>query len=75
VHMRVSLAIRLMSDIGSSTMQTVRAHPLPLDEVPGDKFFGQVDADVPTESSAQTCPGTRLQHGIRKLKVYTDGTI
>jgi hypothetical protein len=64
-----------MSDIGSSTMQIVGAHPLPLDEVPGDKIFGHVDADVPAESSAQTCLGTKLPHGIWKPKIYTDGTV
>jgi hypothetical protein len=58
--------------MGSSRTQTAGAHPLPLDEVLVINFFGCVDIDVPTESSTQTCPGTRLQHGIWKPKVHTD---
>jgi hypothetical protein len=76
---RDSMSVRCVSDLTtnmrSSTTKIAGAHPLPHDEVPGDQLSGRVETDVPAEPSAQTRLGTRLQHGIQKPKVYTDGTI
>jgi hypothetical protein len=62
---RDSLVDRCMSDCstgtGSSTSQYGGAHQLHGDGIP--------------DSQASTHPGTRLQHGICKPKVYTDDTV
>jgi hypothetical protein len=58
--------------MGSSTSQYVGAHLLPGDGIP---ISDCVDSSFLTKSSTPTNHGTRLQHGIRKPKVYTDDTV
>jgi hypothetical protein len=73
---RDSSVDRCMSDcsteMGSSTSQYGGAHQLHGDGIPDSQ---RVDSSFSTDSSASTHPGTRLQHGIRKPKVYTDDTV
>jgi hypothetical protein len=42
---------------------------------PDDFVSAQSGADSQTSSPAPPRPSTRLQHGIHKPKVYTDGTV
>jgi hypothetical protein len=67
------------SHAGSSTVDPLdQPSPLATGMPHGSEAISSLGSSVTSASGGSpmpVCPSTRLQHGIRKTKIYTDGTI